>query len=65
MNKSTDYRIKIRNIQKYWKIRHANQIAMFNEYINHQILEILKKQPSFMILKEEFYKAKVNERISW
>ena len=45
--RSSDFRIKIRTIQKYWQERNRAQLASFEEYINYQIKDLLTKHPHF------------------
>lgn len=63
--KSSDFRIKIRTIQKYWQERNRAQLASFEEYINHQIKDLLSKHPHFAASYNHFYDNKTGRELSW
>lgn len=65
MAKSTDFRVKIRAIQKYWQERNRAQLASFEEYINHQIKDLLAKHPHFAASYNNFYENKMGRALSW
>ncbi len=65
LNKSTEFRVKVRTIQKYWQERNRSQIASFEEYINYQIKDLLAKHSHFTHFFDAFYQDKMGKVLSW
>lgn len=55
----------MRNIQKFWRQRNQAQIACFLDFINHQLLDLYKKNPHLQSLSKEFYQSNMNRQLSW
>jgi hypothetical protein len=65
LGKSAEFRVKVRAIQKYWQERNGSQIASFEEYINHQIKDLLGKHPHFAHFFDAFYQGRTGRALSW
>lgn len=55
----------MRTIQKFWRQRNQAQLACFLDFINHQLLDLYKKNLHLQSLSKEFYQSNMNRQISW
>ena len=63
--KATLFRSKMRSIQKFWRQRNQAQIVCFLDFINHQLLDLYRKNPHLQSLSKEFYQINMNRQLSW
>ena len=65
LNRTYEYRRKLRVIQRYWKVRNQSQIYMFRQYIVDKIQALFEKHQDYIKLSGEFQDRNMFQNLSW